>query len=709
MPSMTTSQKNLAQGVRLLTVGVTALLIAAALVGCQTEDPSGSEGDCLLSGVYGVNPTTGMCEIVSGCVVSSPSGLSYPDGWTACDDSPRGHCEGLNEPTCGTVPGCEPHYTRTSGPVTLETDDATVPSDSGDAAMPYPGPMPPVPGSDGYLYAGCYAHVDLCAGLDEQTCSYTSGCAPQYASVPCECDARVEPPVDGSSGAMPMPTEDCACIALAQYEGCAEADIPQPTDCYSAGDTNTCLSQPGCRWVGDVSGGSSGSGAAEDICFCDDPADANCGCGGAPMPPERVGYCEPDYPMDPCMGWGDVRSCVGTPGCEWIEGAGAPVACDCAPGTDCVCTDFAPQPEGYCQQTTQPDSCYSAYDEYSCISARGCEWVGMTGGEAPPVDGDCICAEGDPNCGCGGMPAPMGYCQPYSPPTGCWSYYDMYGCGSDAACVWINADGSTGGGADIAPCECVPGDTSCACARPAPMPEGYCADRVVEPIGCAQYGDERSCASDPTCGWKPADGGFAPPCTCPADDPTCGCDTMPEPWGECYDLPQDMCGVYGDEFSCVSDPTCAWSADGGAPAPDLCDPAIPGCGGVVFNPCAGAWQDENGMCRGPADEVLADECCTTGEQPPFGHCYAAQQDPCAGLPDAFSCQSKTGCVWTEDNGNRPIMPPCTDPADPNCVVVSQCDGAQLDAAGQCILPTGDVAPQDCCGVVVGGGACSSGR
>lgn len=679
--------------------GAAALWVAALLVGCQGVEEGGDDTqECFSVQLYGRNPATGACELAPVTCpqrVPGSSDWQLPEGWAACDDVPpiNNTCAGLDEYTCYATPGCEPLYSREDGsnarPGSTEpaTDlPAGAPVD-GDQRAPYPYPMP----EDGYAFAGCYEqHVQACEGLDEGTCYATPGCTPVYEGVPCTCAGTSSDPATGA--AEYVPPEDCACPAIAQYARCENNVEPPPPSCYDLYDANACYSIPGCRWVysNDTTTPSDG---ADKICFCEDPSSPDCVCGGVPMPPQD-GYCEPDVVVNPCN-YFNPDECSMDSNCEWIGEGGFqdPMPCDCAPGEDCACGGGAmPEPWGYCQvRSTKPDNCYDVADEYSCYSIPGCEWIYMRD-EAPP---DCICLEGDPNCGCGGMPYPVGYCQPMTT-YGCWDYYDEYSCGSDPSCMWFS-DG-TDGGSDIAPCECAPDDANCACTMPVPAPGGYCGDRYVEPQGCVSYYDEYTCISDPTCAWQALDDGMQ--CDCDPAYPDCACFAPPMS-GYCYDAPQNECDFQGDEYSCISTPGCAWTPEGGEAPPDtepcICPDGSPDCqectSGLI-DPCWGAWLDESGLCRGAADEALPDECCYQVEPPPPpGRCHVAVAN-CGDLFDERSCFGVEGCTWLTE-GSRPIAPPiCDDPADPNCGV-SYCEGAQLDAAGACVLPDGQIAPECC--------------
>ena len=127
------------------------------------------------------------------------------------------------------------------------------------------------------------------------------------------------------------------------------------------------------------------------------------------------------------------------------------------------------------------------------------------------------------------------------------------------------------------------------------------ATQTLTALGADACLDDADCDANEACGPKVC------LMICAVDDPfCCGPSTcQPKPV-------RKFCGGFaglpcGPDEECVDDPS------------DACDPKKGGadCGGICIpkppppppSSCAGAWLDQNGTCRTPADGVYPDACC----------------------------------------------------------------------------------------------------
>ena len=261
---------------------------------------------------------------------------------------------------------------------------------------------------------------------------------------------------DGTQMPEPYPCDcapddqNCVCAGFAPIYGFCQP--PTTTnDCWNNYDEYSCSSNPDCEWF-------YGDAMPPYPCDCD-PSMPDCGCGTGLV---AVGWCEQRYEPT-CYDLYDPMSCSSNPECQWYDGGtGAdpmpPFPCDCIPeDPNCVCAGERPAFYGWCEYKTT-SSCEQTWDEYSCISTPGCEWL-YDFYPAP----DCNCDPADATCmqDCGmGVPYPGGTCVTAAKPTQCFDYFDEYSCISDPSCGWT----SNGAGAPAPPiCECLPGDVNCAC------------------------------------------------------------------------------------------------------------------------------------------------------------------------------------------------------------------------------------------------------
>lgn len=239
-------------------------------------------------------------------------------------------CAGLDEQSCLAEPTCEPlRYACMM-------------------ACPVNGPC-----GCGGNYSGCHLaqappKANSCTGLDEKTCTTTSGCNPVYGNSVC-------PTCPAGTACAPCPPPG--------FSSCELALVPPIVDPCGQYDEASCSAVSGCT-----------PEYLTHACAC--PAGTAC----APCPPPSFSRCvsaPPAPPVDPCAGL-DEASCNAKPECE-----SAHVSCmmACPAGGPCPCpTAFAG-----CQSKPQPpppNKCYGL-DEQSCIGA-GCAPQYATCPTCPP-------------------------------------------------------------------------------------------------------------------------------------------------------------------------------------------------------------------------------------------------------------------------------------------------------------------------------------
>lgn len=451
----------------------------------------------------------------------------------------------------------------------------------------------------------------------------------------------------------PIDEPSNACDALDEAS-CGATDACVAIYEYAAGDARDCYCAP-CRPEGDCPTCDCGTGPVAIFVGCEPrPTEPVCpaiGCElyceyGNLIGDDGCALCACNPGPGGCGAITDEWACIDA-GCVPEYGGGTDLCAPCAPDADCF--DCMPEPSGFtrCTDPYYQGECWSDID---CPQGMFCAYTGGAG-EAPP---DCACAcdaagNCDPcDCGSGsggaGMPAPTGMCIPYEPACRmdsdcggnghCWDglcYYDQ-GCVSDFDCA--AGERCEYGANDPMPCDCFcdpsTPDCQCGCAQPAPM--GVCVP-----------GGEPQCFSDADCGGRGycLDGlcQYQPECYGDADCWGGYCE-----FGGATDCAGADCGggMIAPGGYCVY-PSC----DDGSPA--ICDMIPPECpaGQVTAvrdgcfecvdarscqpaDVCFGAWTDEAGMCRGPADGALPPECCgvvcaqvvTYAADPSSGTCYA---------------------------------------------------------------------------------------
>ncbi|MDX9723203.1 MAG: hypothetical protein RBU37_20800, partial [Myxococcota bacterium] len=451
-----------------------------------------------------------------------------------------------------------------------------------------------------------------CTGLDEASCMATPGCQGEYGWL------------SGTQGAAPMPMPDepdemrPPTIPEWGYLACVEASS---NDRCEGLDVDACVANPACEPVW---------GSAP----CDCEPGGMCAC-----PDIAIYEACVSKPNSGCAVHVDPWTCDGVPGCHWeYYYDDMPYPCDCPPGSDCLCA--APAPNGACVPDYEPVECWSLGSADACYAA-GCNWVDGWG-DAPPMP--CECFEGE-SCACDPIMVP-GYCEDPRPRS-CYDYYDEYSCGS-AGCIWFES-----GSED---CVC---DPSGACECSEKRPWGYCGFPVSE---CEGYGDELSCLSNPSCDWAFSDQPIPDPCDCGPDAEDCLCFWI-EP-GYCFERSvEPTCYGYGDEYSCVSDPSCEWVGEQGMdPMPCYCDP-----------------NDSTCICEPP---------------PPAGFCQPASIQSCWDLSQQ-ACLQDDACEWIEASGDMPV------PAPPLCWEMGR-----LTDEGLCLDSTGAELPSECCDAVEPSGFCA---
>lgn len=618
---------------RLLIALLIALLGGLAATGCTIIEENTPPEECEAQPLRGINPATGECEWASSCDA---------EGWAPCG-SEEYECSEIPADLCALDDRCE---------VAMMGACPAIDCDPASGACP-----------DCTTEEVCIErHVaSECEGLDEQSCLAAPGCEPEYGVI-----GAATRPAEGDAGA-PLPEEDALPPEEWGYIGCYE---PPTSRCDGLGEA-ACIDAPGCEPY-----------YASEPCDCGElppgaQGDIACNCADI----ARFAGCG-EVPTQSCYDIYEPDRCAQTPGCGWFEDLATPGAdpvddiCLCEDGDeDCGCGGMgaAPYPGGYCGPTDLPQSCYDVYDPNTCEDTPGCAWFdGFGGGVDEPT---CACPEGA-ECDCIETAPELiaGYCGPEDQPRTCWDYYDFDQCRSNG-CEWVNEN-------VVEPCTCEP-NGDCLCPGDGErIAWGYC--QPPRPEGCSAYYDQYSCSSDPSCEWEGFGGGALPenPCDCAPDDSNCGCDILPYPEeGICRDreIQPDGCETYYDEYSCNSNPDCAWTPEqggggGGLLPPCDCEPDDPACTCIIEPPiCDCAIDDPNCACTDPAPP-LGGYCSTRDVPPP----------PACEYYDAFSCNSDPSCMWNSDAGGAlPIAPP-------------ECGDVRLDADGICYNAEGFEVDPYCC-------------
>lgn len=498
-------------------------------------------------------PDPSTCE-AAGCEWSPDFGCRAPNVTPACED--------LREPACNARMDC--HFIDNR----CELDPAAMPCEALDlmqCAVRNDCAFSQETGVCGPRAEG------PCGNLDESACSFRPDCLAVFLEQEgCDCAGPAEDrapcsPDDPACGD-PAP---CGCPAV--FSGCAERVV----DCAGVPEA-ACDATPGCHLEG--------CGPNEDCitkCLNDAPAD----CGAL-----TIDQCvsRPDCHLEA------VPRCGGAEAPVPPDGGGdfLPPDGDCAEAVICVANFRSP--------------CGERQGVNACVDDGQCEWQAVDNCACPEPDpvpcvcddgqADCLCIEPAPACDCGVCVDPRG-------PQGC-NALDLMGCQADPKCEWIDV-GVAGGGApqgDPIDCVCPDGDPNCACARPAPPPEGFCQERFVEP--CLGLPAD-VCVQVPGCG---LDEPMCPDCRPGQDCPPC------LPIGACVSVAM-ICDRLPVE-TCATDDRCA------VQVAEICE-------GFVPADCA-----EGDACEPPPPPPVCEvvEWC------------AAAPSPCLGLDEA-ACNADAACVF----------------------------------------------------------------
>ena len=406
-------------------------------------------------------PPAGICQHRTQCGpvcdIACPFGHQVDaNGCELCGcNPPPDRCSGLPEDQCLNTQGCSPIYGGTVCACPVCAPGETCPAC--DCANDPSGGFKAPPQND---YQGCRVS-DPCAGLPEDQCVATPGCAPIYSGG----GAPTDPDPSGDRAAPPPPPSG--------YAGCVQG----PSGPCVGLDEQQCTSTPGCHaeYVastcsgGGSTGGGSGSGGA--LCAPDDP-----NCSGAPCTPSPPAFagCFPDAPPPvQCTSNADCRAgeICAFPDAAPAPGGGGSGVCptmDCerpAPVGVCVegpksCDDGAP---AFCDMVMPvcdsglilavQNGCYLCVDPTTCVpppppptnpcsvdadcpngycdaSGNGGTGTGPSGGDRIAPAGQCvfprcddasqvICALAPPTCEPGFTAAIV---------NGCWSCLDARTC-----------------------------------------------------------------------------------------------------------------------------------------------------------------------------------------------------------------------------------------------------------------------------------------
>ena len=439
------------------------------------------------------------------------------------------------------------------------------------------------------------------------------------------------------------PTPGCHVIQVDGQAICAAED---PAGC-GALDERQCAQNPSCR--------------AEFREICDGepfPGDEDGDFAPEPFPqPCRVEFeCVPDENGLPPCAQIDVDSCFDRRDCQVVEdpdcqGFGAPPPPD---GADPI---QPPQCLRCVSANPQPGECFEL-NEFMCNDREDCQWNFEFG--PPPVPEDCGCPADEPDCGCGALIAPGGFCEPI-PQQDCWDLNER-ACFDRDGCRWVPNDGEV---PPPDPCACPEGAPDCGCAEPgvpiAPPQGGFCEPE--RPQGCWDFGDERNCQAN-GCEWR-GGGEFCECfegrdgeeiCECWVDEGFC---QEPEPQDFCANFEQDEC----DDI-----PECEWLE-------------------AMVLPCE---------CP-PGEDCLCPE--------PRGICQQVRPQDCRDL-DVRQCLDTPNCRIEE------VFPPCAEPCgmdDPNCEPVI-CEPIEIcvpdEQPGRCLaMDVNTCEEQRGCEWIQGGGGC----
>lgn len=574
----------------------------------------------------------------------------------------------------------------------------------------------------------CVGRAD-CTWFDGQCIDAPEGPCGALAEDACVRRPDCEPIYGDGAGEVPVPPEgDPIQPPPNGYEGCQERIF----DC-GAVPLDACERTPGCEVVDGICSATDPDGCAQlDPRRCD--AHPRCRsewevvCGDEPFPGDGDEF----FPGEPCE---EIFRCLpdeAVPACEQLDLNACVQRRDCQLIDDPACggmgMDGAPPPDGAdriapacvrCAPAEIPAECWDL-DEGACNARGDCRWNGFGGGPVPAPDPeDCGCPPDDPACGCGGLIAPGGFCEPI--PDGCWDLNEAQ-CIDRDGCRWVAVEG--GGGEPGVPlpfpCDCPDDDPDCVCVDPVPVPPpvggGFC-----EPDGgmggCWDFG-QRECLANPGCEWF----GGIEVCEC-FEDGFCEC------WieeGVCRDRVQpDPCANL-DEGACVDAPECEW-LEGMIPPPIPCEcppgedcvcPEPPVAGGFCVwtgpRACADLGPDECEAAGCQLEEVFppcAEPCnpaddpnCAPVECEPILICVDRGPVDCGALP-IERCEAVDGC--RVERIDVPCPPPC-DPDDPNCGPV-MCPPVEIcvgDAIpGRCQANDPDACRAQGCDWIGGGGAC----
>lgn len=206
-------------------------LCCLAAAGCGNggsgKEPNRTGQDRLQPGTdpcANVDPAS--CDATKGCALvttcpACPAGMACPmvcqvECRSVPPPPPPSRCDGLDEATCKSTPGCEPLY---GGVCPACFGPGCPPCTSGflgchDAPVPPPPPPP-----------------SKCAGLDEAVCTATPGCQPLYVEACPAC----------APGATCPP-------CTKSFAGCVDVLPPPPDRCVGL-DERACNMTSGCQGV----------------------------------------------------------------------------------------------------------------------------------------------------------------------------------------------------------------------------------------------------------------------------------------------------------------------------------------------------------------------------------------------------------------------------------------------------------------------------
>ena len=324
------------------------------------------------------DPSTGVCQAFSGgagggCGDDQPATERWPD-WAFCY---RG-CEGLDESTCQTTPGCRAAYLL-----------------PWDAVPCLPGSACPVPAP---IFRECWGVAQTgpvhgsCDGLDAHQCSQHDDCAAFYLSTdPDNYGGRLAFANCGPENAPPPDTCDSARCMPGSH--CEEQCFPPPSPCDEIPGGHTC-EMTGCQPVCVPDQNDPGSCTGPVYCDAAPPA---CPVGTVPGISNGCwsGYC---IPRDECAH--DPGHCYGEVACDALPPA-------CPPGTEPGIRGACWS--GYCipQSACEPQSCESVTTERACQARMECIAVYEGSNCTCYPDGTCTCEDRRfARCSTRGIPIP---------------------------------------------------------------------------------------------------------------------------------------------------------------------------------------------------------------------------------------------------------------------------------------------------------------